>query len=157
LLYFSLKDYSNALSDFMMASNHRPEDCHIYHMIGICLHRLKSYEEATDRFTRAFDLNKDFLEALISRGNVYVDYGSEAGFNKAQRDYQHVLLKQPENMDAHINLGYLYQITGRFKLAWEQFSEAVQINPSKVNQVLFSNDVSNMLNDYSFLRASIAV
>jgi tetratricopeptide (TPR) repeat protein len=114
-----------------MAANHYPRDYNIHHMIGVCLHRLKRYEEAIDKLTMAFDLNKEFLDALISRGNVYVDYGSEAGFNKAQRDYQHVLLKQPTHIDAHINLGYLYQITGRFKLAWEQFSEAIQINPSK--------------------------
>jgi tetratricopeptide (TPR) repeat protein len=130
LLYFNLKDYTNALADFRFAFKHEPTDCHILHMIGVCLHRLGNYDNAVERLTEAFDLDKSFLDALISRGNVYIDYGNELGFMKAMRDYQHVLLKQSANMDAHINLGYLYQIMSRFKLAWEQFSEAIEINPS---------------------------
>ena len=132
LLYFSLNDYSNALHDFEMAlSCGESNNYHIQHMIGICLHRLQAYDKALYVLTQAFDLNKNFLDALISRGNVLVDYGNEFGFGRAKRDYEYVLLKEPSNVDALINLGYLYQVMGRFKLAWEQFSAAIKLKPSK--------------------------
>ena len=68
---------------------------------------------------------------MISRGNVYVDYGSEEAFYKAQKDYEHVLLKDARSIDAYINLAYLFQMTGRFMKAWNQFTQAININPSK--------------------------
>jgi Tfp pilus assembly protein PilF len=68
------------------------------------------------------------MDALISRGNVYVDYGHQEGFHKAQRDYEHVLLREANNVDAHINLAYLYQISGKFMRAWNQFTTALGSN-----------------------------
>lgn len=92
--------------------------------------RLGEYDKSIDKLTETFQLNTSFVDALISRGNVYVDYGSEPFFSKALMDYEHVLLKEASNVDAHINLGYLYQIMGRFKLAWEQFTTAIKFQPS---------------------------
>lgn len=39
LVYFQMKDYSNALSDFTSASAHAPNDQKINHMMGVCLHK----------------------------------------------------------------------------------------------------------------------
>ena len=61
---------------------------------------------------------------------MYVDFGNEEGFSRAQNDYEHVLHKNPKNVDAHINLAYLYQISGRFKRSWGQFTTAIQIKPN---------------------------
>jgi tetratricopeptide (TPR) repeat protein len=97
------------------------------------LTRLEMHNEAIEKLTDTYHLNTNFLDTLISRGNVYVDYGTVECFEKAQRDYEHVLLKNANNLDAHINLAYLYQITGKFKRAWDQFSEAIDKNESESN------------------------
>lgn len=62
---------------------------------------------------------------------MFIDYGRPEYFVKAQRDYELVLLKNPANMDAHVNLAYLFQITGRFQKAWNQFTVAMETHPSK--------------------------
>ncbi|RNA23613.1 Tetratricopeptide repeat 6 [Brachionus plicatilis] len=129
LLYFHTKDYFNALNDFKMAAVYSPSDFDIQHMIGLCLHKLERYSEAISVLSEAYQINPRFFNALISRGNVYVDLGHDKAFEKAQKDYGTVLDLYPDNLDAHINLAYLFQITGRFKLAWDQFTKAIQLKP----------------------------
>jgi tetratricopeptide (TPR) repeat protein len=90
--------------------------------------RLKRYDEAIGALTEAYSIDNRFIDALISRGNVYVDYGHNEAFNRAQRDYEHVLLREANNIDAHINLAYLHQISGKFMRAWNQFTAALESN-----------------------------
>lgn len=89
------------------------------------------YREAVDKLTETYDKNPKFYDAIISRGNAYVDFGTPEAFHKAQRDFELVLLKDPKNLDAHINLSYLLQMTGSYMKAWNQFTEALEIYPSK--------------------------
>lgn len=88
---------------------------------------MEKYDIAIDKFTEIYVAHAHFHDALISRGNVYVDYGNSEGFAKAERDYDHVLLRDSNNLDAHINLAYLNQINGRFQRAWNQLTKALQI------------------------------
>ena len=39
LLYFEMKDYKNALHDFLMAENISPRDKRIHHTLGLCYHK----------------------------------------------------------------------------------------------------------------------
>ena len=94
------------------------------------LFRLEEYSKAIEKLTETYHINPNLQEALISRGNVYVDLGKEEAFAKAQRDYELVLLREEANVDAQINMAYLYQMTGRFKRAWDQFSTAMKIKSS---------------------------
>ncbi len=80
-----------------------------------------------EKFTDIYARNSRYFDALVSRGNVYVDFGTPEYFQKAQRDYEHVLHRDPRNIDAHINLAYFFQITGKFQRAWNQFTEALKI------------------------------
>lgn len=93
---------------------------------------MEKYAESIEKLTESFHLNHEFYDSLISRANVYVDFGREDTFHLAQKDYEHVLVMDSRNIDAHINLAYLYQITGRFMKSWQQFTTAMQINPSKL-------------------------
>lgn len=94
------------------------------------LNRLEEYSKAIEKLTETYHINPNFQEALISRGNVYVDLGHKEAFAKAQRDYELVLLREEANVDAQINMAYLYQMTGRFKRAWDQFSTAMKLKSS---------------------------
>ena len=94
--------------------------------------RLERYVESIEKLSESFHLNHEFYDSLISRANVYVDFGKEEAFVLAQKDYEHVIVMDSRNIDAHINLAYLYQITGRFMKAWQQFTTAMQIKPGKL-------------------------
>lgn len=131
LLYYQLSNYANALKDLKLASEYDPDDHNIQHMIGVCLRKLEKYDDAVETLTDIYVKNVNFHDALISRGNTYVDFGTSEAFEKAESDYEHVLLMDSKNLNAHINLAYLFQMTGRFKKAWDQFTQATQINSSK--------------------------
>ena len=130
-MYYKLNDYSNALKDLSLAAEYEPEDHNIQHMIGVCLRKLEKYDDAVAVLTNIYNKNKNFHDALISRGNTYVDFGTTEAFAKAQSDYEHVLENDSRNLDAHINLAYLFQMTGKFKRAWDQFTSASQLSKSK--------------------------
>ena len=80
--------------------------------------------------TDLYGKNANYHDALISRGNTYVDFGTESAFAKAQRDYEQVLLRDSANLNAHINLAFLFQMTGKYMKAWQQFTQALDINSS---------------------------
>lgn len=131
LLYYQLNNFSNALKDLSLAAEYEPNDHNIQHMIGVCLRKLDKFNDAVDVLSNIYRINENFHDALISRGNTFVDFGTEEAFEKAQQDYEMVLSRDPRNLDAHINLAYLFQMTGKFQRAWDQFTSASQISKSK--------------------------
>ncbi|XP_014340070.1 uncharacterized protein TTC6 [Latimeria chalumnae] len=129
LLYLELNDYYNALQDFVAATLKFPDDSKIYHALGICHHRLKQLKKAVKAFNHALKLDPILLDAYIGRGNVYMDYGHETGIKQAQRDFIRALHLNPLCLKARINLGYNFQVLGKFQRAWNQFTIALDIDP----------------------------
>ena len=72
-----------------------------------------------------------------------MDYNSSKGQELASKDYLSVLETNPNNLDSLINLGYcrqviahfsweiiiFYQAQGKFKQAWDIFTEAIEKHP----------------------------
>jgi hypothetical protein len=86
--------------------------------------------DAIEVLTNTINLNKNYNNALVSRGNVYVDFGTEYGFKKAYSDYAHVLIKNPCDFDARINLAYLMQLQNKHMHAWRIFTGSMAIQSS---------------------------
>ncbi|ESP04789.1 hypothetical protein LOTGIDRAFT_109285, partial [Lottia gigantea] len=84
LLYFERKDYDNAVYDFQMSAKLSPLDHRIHHTLGLCYHKLGRLQEAVQTFTDCLKLKPFFLDGLISRGNVYMDYGHADGLDFAR-------------------------------------------------------------------------
>ncbi|CAH1776552.1 unnamed protein product [Owenia fusiformis] len=129
LLYFDRKDYKNALHDFLLAAKVCPWDQKIHHTLALCYHKLNRLEDAVKSFTKAIELDMFFLDAYIGRGNVFMDYGHTFGHMFAKNDYQRTLKLDPTCLQARVNLAYNLQVTGKFQLAWQQFTLAIEINP----------------------------
>ena len=87
-------------------------------------------DNAIEILTNTINLNKNYSNALVSRGNVYVDYGNAYGFKKAYNDYAHVLIKNPCDFDARVNLAYLMQIQNKHKCSWRVFTGSMSIQNS---------------------------
>ncbi|XP_041358343.1 uncharacterized protein LOC121375146 isoform X3 [Gigantopelta aegis] len=130
LLYFEKKDYGNALYDFQLASKLSSDDHKIYHTLGLCHHKLGQLQQAVATFTHCIQLKPFFLDAYISRGNVYMDYGHDQGLKFASRDYQRALHLNSVCLAARVNLAYSMQVAGRFMAAWQHFTCAIAINPT---------------------------
>ena len=91
--------------------------------------RLKRLEEAVKSFTRALQLDQFFLDGIISRGNVFMDFGTAAGRRYARFDYERALHLDPTCLPARVNLAYTLQVAAKYQQAWHQFTKAVNINP----------------------------
>ncbi|XP_056011741.1 uncharacterized protein LOC125682590 isoform X3 [Ostrea edulis] len=129
LLYFSQKDYTNALYDFKMAAKLDPQNYRILHTLGLCYHKMDRLKEAVSVFTSCLERNPFFLDGIIARGNVYMDYGSQRGIIYARRDYERALMQNPLHLPSRVNLAYTLQVSGKFMHAWKQFTAAIEINP----------------------------
>ncbi|XP_078324094.1 uncharacterized protein LOC111124594 isoform X6 [Crassostrea virginica] len=129
LLYFSQKDYTNALYDFKMAAKLDPQNYRILHTLGLCYHKMDRLKEAVGVFTSCLERNPFFLDGIIARGNVYMDYGSQRGVIYARRDYERALMQNPLHLPSRVNLAYTLQVSGKFMHAWRQFTAAIAINP----------------------------
>lgn len=130
LLYFERKDYVNALYDFKLAAKIDPNDHRILHTLGLCYHKMNKLQEAVDVFTCCMDNNQFFLDGIIARGNVYMDFGNRDGIKFAKRDYERVLRQEPTNLSARVNLANTLQVLGKFMQAWNQFTIAISIRPT---------------------------
>ncbi|XP_052281417.1 uncharacterized protein LOC127878913 isoform X2 [Dreissena polymorpha] len=130
LLYFEKKDFQNALYDFQLSANISPNDHKILHSLGLCYHKLGQLQEAVKTFTLCVKSQPFFLDGIIARGNVYMDYGHEQGLRYAMRDYERVLRLDPMNLPARVNLAYTLQVAGHFMQAWRQFTTALDMKPN---------------------------
>ncbi|XP_060594169.1 uncharacterized protein LOC132748578 isoform X2 [Ruditapes philippinarum] len=130
LLYFEKQDYLNALYDFKLSANMNPNDHKILHTLGLCFHKLGRLQEAVKTFTLCVKSQPFFLDGIIARGNVYMDFGHEKGLRYAMRDYQRVLRFDAMNLPARVNLAYTLQVSGHFMQAWRQFTTAIDLKPN---------------------------
>lgn len=129
-LYYQLEDFENAKEDFREASKLKPKNHKIIHAWGLCLHKLGKLDAAKEMFTRCIKTARQFLDAYISRGNVYMDYTQEKEIRLASYDYKRAVKLHPDNVLARICLGYSLQVLGMYQKAWQQFSEAFIIDPN---------------------------
>ncbi|XP_059505178.1 uncharacterized protein ttc6 isoform X2 [Stegostoma tigrinum] len=129
LLYLKMDDHQNALKDFKAAIVEEPENAYIHHAVAICCHKLHYLEDAVNSFSQALKLDPFFVDAYNGRGNVYMDFGNTAGIKQAQKDFVQALHLNPKCVKSRLNLGYNFQVLGRFQKAWNQFSITIDIDP----------------------------
>jgi Tfp pilus assembly protein PilF len=82
-------------------------------------------------FTQCLKLKPFFLDGLIARGNVYMDYGHAEGTLQARRDYERALVLDPLCVSARVNLAYTLQVMGKCMQAWRNFTIAITLKPSQ--------------------------
>ncbi|CAL1530862.1 unnamed protein product [Lymnaea stagnalis] len=159
LLYFEKKDYTNALYDFQAAAKLNPSDHRIHHTLGLCFHKLRHLREAVSTFTKCLKLKPFFLDGLIARGNVFMDYGHEQGIEMARRDYQRVLRLDPLCLPARINLAYTAQVSGKMMQAWKHFTAVIEVRqgykPALEGRAIVNLQMSNTFGAFQDINTSI--
>ncbi|XP_046576439.1 LOW QUALITY PROTEIN: uncharacterized protein LOC124284394 [Haliotis rubra] len=161
LLYFERGDYSNALYDFQMAAKLSPWDHRIHHTLGLCFHKLGQLQEAVKTFSQCIELKPFFLDGLISRGNVYMDYGHDDGLKYARRDYERALILDPMCLAARVNLAYTMQVAGKLMQAWRHFTAAITVKPrfkpALEGRAIVNLQMSDTFAAYQDINASVKV
>ena len=82
-------------------------------------------ETAIEYYTRAIELNPEYVDAYNNRGNAYDDIKE---YEKAISDYNRAIELNPEYAMAYENLSELYITTGNYKSALEAITEALSLS-----------------------------
>jgi tetratricopeptide (TPR) repeat protein len=160
-VYTCLEDYSNALQDLLSSSRLLPTDKSIHLSLGVCYHRLGCLQDAVRCFSNALRLDRFFTDALIGRGNSFLEFGHSTGYLYAKRDYLRALHIDPMCLMARVNLAHYFQVTGRFMQAWHQFTAAIAINPrltsALANRAVVNLQMGNTFGAYQDISAAINI
>lgn len=130
--------------------------------------RLRKLEEAVKYFTKVLSYRKLDLNALVARGNVFLDYGNKLGLLYAKfakkitlilffnlpknnnvfffidrRDYARAISLRADYIPARINLAYALQVYGHYQRAWHQFTACIEID-SKCQRAYEGRSIINL-------------
>ncbi|XP_047392426.1 tetratricopeptide repeat protein 6-like isoform X2 [Sciurus carolinensis] len=128
-IYAEQEQYGFALEDFKQAALISQTNLSLFHAAAMCHHRIKEFEDAVNFFAWALKLNPRFLDALVGRGNSYMEYGNDEATKQAQKDFLKALHFNPLYAKARISLGYNLQAQGKFQKAWNHFTIAIEVDP----------------------------
>ncbi|XP_048654635.1 tetratricopeptide repeat protein 6 [Marmota marmota marmota] len=129
IVYAEQEQYGFALEDFKQAAQISQTNVSLCHATAMCHYRIKEYEDAVSFFTWALKLNPHFLDALVGRGNSYMEYGHDEATKQAQKDFLKALHFNPSCIKARISLCYNLQAQGKFQKAWNHFTIAIEVDP----------------------------
>ena len=119
-------DTIKAISSFQTCVEQEPDNYDAYMQLGI-LYGAKKNKLAAQYYANALRLNPKSIEALYDRGLFYQD---NQEFNKAIEDYTAILKIDPNNKDAHYNLGYIHLVYLKvYEQAIKHFTDAIRCDP----------------------------
>jgi tetratricopeptide (TPR) repeat protein len=87
----------------------------------------KDLREALRLSEEAVALGRDEIRHLHTLGEIKLSIGDESGATEA---YQAMLALDPENPEAHLELGLLHEVRGEVREAEEHFVESLKIDPA---------------------------
>jgi tetratricopeptide (TPR) repeat protein len=84
------------------------------------------HEQAIRDFSRALEINPDYIVALLNRGNSYVQLGR---YNDALADFNHALKFEKRNAELYSKRGAIFLQNNMFDEAIKDFTAALILNP----------------------------
>jgi len=84
------------------------------------------YNNAIKDFSRAIEINPNYVDALINRGSAYAKLGR---FNDALMDFNHALKFEKKDAELFNKRGEIYLQNNMFDQAIKDFTSAVVLNP----------------------------
>lgn len=73
ILYYSMKEYHDAIVDFNMAAYLGRNDYELYHNRGLAYYRLQEYDKAIKDFKEALKIDKNQAETALALGNALMN------------------------------------------------------------------------------------
>ncbi|MDH7601387.1 MAG: tetratricopeptide repeat protein [Armatimonadota bacterium] len=139
LALFNRGELAHAASRLAAAAAERPHDAAVRLTAGVALANLKLYQEAAEHFEAVVRANSEVSIAGFLLEALYVEMGqrvktggtaSGGADTAASRELlARALLKYPQNAIAHVLLGDLYQLEGKFDSAKREYELARNLAP----------------------------
>ncbi|MBL0341742.1 MAG: tetratricopeptide repeat protein [Bacteroidetes bacterium] len=122
-------DTTRAVSDFRSAIEADANFYDAYMQLGI-IYQLRNDPIAEGYFTNAIKIKSNSEEALYGRGLWYQEQNQ---LDKAIQDYTTIVQLNPNNRNAHFNLGYIHQIYLKvYPEAVKHYSKAILADPKYI-------------------------
>ncbi len=121
-----LGDYYGAIADYSKIILKEP-DADTYYNRGNSRFSLQDFEGAKNDYAKAYELDKNFLDALYSLACVKFDLEE---FNDAIKDFTSYIKEVPYNSMAYTLRAYAYKSLENFKKAIQDFNTAILIEPN---------------------------
>ena len=104
------------------AINNNLESATDYYNRGIVLARDQGkYREALLNFNKAINLDREYVQAYVDRGNVY---NKLQNWQQANHNYSTAITLQPNHAEAHYNRGLTYYQLGEPEVALKDFQRS---------------------------------
>ncbi len=104
-----------------------PESANLHNFCGIVYAGLGQVEDAAASYSRAFELQPDFVDACSNLASTQIQVGDLEGATGSFRKLTALL---PDSADAHYNLAVTLQAAGKFESAIPGFRRALELNPA---------------------------
>ncbi|MGB7053957.1 MAG: tetratricopeptide repeat protein [bacterium] len=125
MAYYNLKDEKLALDNLMQSLDLKSDDVDALYYAGEISLKQKKYDEAIGYFTKITEIKEDDVYAWFYIG---VSYTQKKDYQNAVDVYvNRVLVYDPVNIDAMINLAYVYREMGNNKKALEWLTKAEKL------------------------------
>ena len=160
-IYFTTKDYHNALKQFYKAENGfiQLKDSvyltYVYNSIGACFHDLKEYEKALKYFTLSLNLTKKFTPddkstIAIAFQNIGETYGN-LGNNLQAKEYGLKAKDIFQQLNDKANLSTTYFNLANICIKLKEFETAVDFYKKYVSlkDSIFDEDTKNTIHEMS--------
>ena len=123
-----VKNYSEAITNFFLASQMAPNEPKVWNALGIAYMEVLEYHKAENAFRKALEVDKKFTEAKLNLGILYF---RKKDYEKALNEIKEALNDEafPNKHVAFYYLAKIYKVMGNQSLYFENLKKATIYNP----------------------------
>lgn len=127
--YMETENYSGAAADLKIFLEHYSTDASTWYNYGIAQRRSNDPQGAVESYTRALELNPSYYDALINRGNAYMDLKQ---YQKALDDYNAALIIG-DFPNAYCGRGDAYFAMKNYDQAITEYKKSLSLYPNSTH------------------------
>lgn len=124
IAYMMIGDFSTALDALSYASALRPGNIKVNNAIGLILARNSDLDQALEYFEWTLYLDPMNIEALWSRGGVFVQLGR---FDEAIQEWEKLGEDAERMIEVQYNLGFIYEHRNEFVNAERYYRQVLML------------------------------
>ena len=125
-VHFMLGNYQEMADNAQLAIDRAPENMQAYYLKGKAMQGLAQEDEAVNLFTKAIDLQNDFAEALLLRGQIYL---RQAKLADALTDAEAVIASGKEVESGLLLRGSVKEVENKPEEAEADYRQVLELDP----------------------------
>ncbi len=125
-VHFMLENYQEMADNAQLAIDKAPDNVQAYYLKGKAMQGLAQEDEAVNLFTKAIDLQNDFAEALLLRGQIYL---RQAKLTEALADAEAEIASGKEVESGLLLRGSVKEVENQPEDAEADYRQVLELDP----------------------------